>query len=91
MRTAEHLYEKEFTIRSAGDEFFVKFDALLEKLDGYLQVRPMTRPEIDTIGRRGEKALKATIKNEGKLVVQPRYREVTNMQTGVTHMIPDYG
>ena len=90
MRKAEMLYEKAFPERPAQEEFFVKFDALLVKLHDHLQPRPLTRPEIDTIGRRGEKALGATIKNAAKLVKQPRYREAINMD-GTTRKFPDYG
>ena len=87
----ERDYERAFIHRPAGDEFFAKMDELLVKVDTHLQVRPLTRAAINSVGQRAGKAFGALIRVETKQKPQPKMRQCISLETGETRLIPDYG
>lgn len=87
----EKDYERAFVHRPASDEFFKKMEELFEKLDHKLVPRPLSKAEILSLTTRAGKAFVALIGVEAKKNPQPKMREATNIVTGETRMIPDYG
>ena len=90
VKRCETDYGKAFPHKPAGDSFFARMDEISDKLQVYLEKRPLTKAEINGLGERAWKALRAALREEAAKVKQPRYRECTHMDTGVVRLIPEY-
>jgi len=91
IRQMEISYERSFPYVSACPSLWERADVLQAKLTTYLAKRPLQRVEIDAAVKDTMKVVVAVIRDEATKVKQPRYREATDIETGVVRLIPDYG
>ena len=91
MKKLEEEYERHFPYVTAGDEFFARLGLVEMKLAKALEKRPLTKAEINSLGDRAYKSLRATMLKIAKTVKQPQFVEATNIETGAVRLIPDYG
>lgn len=90
VKKLEGEYERHFPYVTAGDVFFDRLTVVEGKLLGALEKRPITKAEINSLADRAYKSLRSTMVKVAATVVQPKFVEATNIETGAVRLIPDY-
>lgn len=80
-------YDRIFPYVSASEEFFDRLRHVDLKLSLMLLKRPITRAEINALGMRAFKSLRASMLKDAKENPQPNYQEATNIETGEERLI----